>query len=122
MTNLFATRGRAVATMAAAPVMMLCSSLVAPTPAQAAASNPLTANADHVQVISDAALTEVKGSGPTADYYGFYGNYYANLAAYYGNYGLYYSGSTETNYYYYAYQYASNASNYYYYAYYFSPN
>lgn len=122
MTNLFATRGRAVATMATVPVMMLCSSLMAPTPAQAAASNPLTANADHVQVISDAALTEVQGSGPTADYYGYYGNLYANYAAIYGNYGQYYSGSAEKSYYYSAYQYANNATSYYYAAYYYSPN
>ena len=125
MTDLFARRGRAVATMATVPVMVLCSSLGAPTSAQAAeaaASNPLTANADHVQLIGDAALSEVKGSGPTADYYGYYGNYYANIAAVYGTYGLYYSGSIEKTYYYNAYQYANSAGNYYYYAYYYSPN
>lgn len=122
MTDLFARRGRAVATKATVPVMLLCSSLGAPTLAQAAGSNPLTANADHVQLISDAALSEVKGSGATADYYGYYGNLYSNLAAIYGSYGLYYSGSTEKAYYYDAYQYANTGATYYYYAYYFSPN
>jgi hypothetical protein len=81
--------------------------------AAAQASSPLLAGID-AKVNNVADNQKVVGKGSTANYYGYYGNYYNNLAGYYGNYGLY---QNSYSYYYNAYSYASDAATYYYYAY-----
>ena len=70
---------------------------------------------------------KVAGTGNTAAYYGYLGQYYSSRAVYYGalaNYYNYYTSSnsgssTARTYYYYAYTNANAARNYYYYAYYY---
>jgi hypothetical protein len=84
----------------------------------AQASSPLLAGID-AQVNTVADNQKVVGKGTTANFYGYYGNYYNNLAGYYGNYGLY---ANNYSYYYNAYTYAGYAASYYYDAYYYSKN
>ena len=81
------------------------------------AASPLLAGVGDVKVNTTADNQKVVGKGATANYYGYYGNYYNNLAGYYGNYGLY---TNNYSYYYSAYYYANTASNNYYNAYYYS--
>jgi hypothetical protein len=61
-----------------------------------------------VKVTTQTQNRGVVGKGYYADYYGFYGNYYSNLASQYGLYGLYYKGYS---YYNSAQSYAQNAAN-----------
>lgn len=85
------------------------------------AANPLLTGKSDALVVADKDLANVKGTGPNAQLYSYYGAYYGSYASQYGSYGDYYNynGSTgpsgnATNYYYYAYYY-SYYSNYYYY-------
>jgi hypothetical protein len=79
----------------------------------AKAASPLIEGID-AKVNTVADNKRVVGKGSTANYYGYYGNYYNNLAGYYGNYGLY---ANNYSYYYNAYSYATTAASYYYNAY-----
>ena len=83
----------------------------------AQAASPLFDNVGAVKVNTTEQNKAVVGKGATADYYGYYGNYYNNLAGYYGNRGLYYNNYSN---YYSAYAYTGYASNNYYFAYYYS--
>jgi hypothetical protein len=56
----------------------------------------------------------VTGKGFYADLYGYYGNYYNNIAGAYGNNGMYYKSYSD---YYSAYLYSGYATTDYYYAY-----
>jgi hypothetical protein len=85
------------------------------------AANPLLGGKSDTLVVADKDLANVKGTGPNAQLYSYYGAYYGSYASQYGSYGDYYNynGSTgpsgnATTYYYYAYYY-SYYSNYYYY-------
>jgi hypothetical protein len=89
------------------------------TAGAANAASPLTAGIDGLKVNTPADNQKVVGKGTTANFYGYYGNYYNNLAGYYGNYGLY---ANNYSYYYNAYTYAGYAATYYYDAYYYSVN
>ena len=81
----------------------------------ASASNPLMKTANHVQVVADGTMDDIKGSGYYSDYYGYYGNlyaYYAYLHSYYGRYYYASNSSDGQNSYYNAYIYSSYASAY----------
>jgi hypothetical protein len=111
MSQILGEQDMRKALLASAAVVLLASSA-------AQAANPLLAGID-AKVNTTADNQRVVGKGSTANYYGYYGNYYNNLAGYYGNYGLY---ANNYSYYYNAYSYASTAASYYYYAYYYSAN
>ena len=77
------------------------------------AADPLLGGTSGAVVVADKDLANVKGTGPTAAYYAYYGAYYASNAAYYGALGNYYNyfgydgpGNYATNYYSDAYYYA----------------
>jgi hypothetical protein len=61
----------------------------------------------------------VTGKGYYADLYGYYGNYFNNLAGVYGNNGMYFKSYSD---YYSAYTYSGYATTDYYYAYYYQLN
>jgi hypothetical protein len=79
----------------------------------AQAANPFVDGLD-AKINTVADNKKVVGKGATANFYGYYGNYYNNLAGYYGNYGLY---ANNYSYYYNAYSYSNTAASYYYDAY-----
>ncbi len=95
-------------------------SLTNPLTADAGESNPIFGDARVVE-LSTSENQDVAGKGYIADFYGYYGNYYASIASTYGYYGdLYDSYNYEVSYYYNAYLYAYYAALNYYYAYYYS--
>jgi hypothetical protein len=89
------------------------------------ADNPVTKG----KSIGDKEASEVTGTGPYAQYYGYLGSVYLGYAVVYDNIAQYYNylgqdgpNGNSTLYYYYAYQYAYYAYVYKYYAYYYSYN
>lgn len=75
--------------------------------AQAETPSPIFGSAT-VKLTTPSENRSVVGKGSLADYYGYYGNYYNNLAGAYGNYGFYFKNYS---YYYSAYSYASSAAS-----------
>ena len=116
MDDLYRKATRAVATVAIPALVGL--SLAAPASAEAASSNPLIANA---KVVADSALDEVKGTGPTADYWGRLGLAAATRARIWGFAGITRSGSSEETAYYNARNWSGYAYNYFNRAYFYSP-
>jgi hypothetical protein len=78
------------------------------------AASPLLEGVHNVTVNTGAENRQVVGKGATSDYYGYYGNYYNNLAGYYGLYGMY---ANDYSSYYSAYYYQTLAAESYYNAY-----
>jgi hypothetical protein len=79
----------------------------------ARADNPLLQGVGHVKVNTIADNKRIIGKGSTADYYGYYGNYYTAMAGAAGAWG-YLKG---TDYWKAAYDNQTQATTYYYYAY-----
>jgi hypothetical protein len=95
------------------------------------AADPLLGGKSDALVVADKDLAKVKGTGPYAQYYAYYGALYGSYAQLYGSYGTYYnylgydgsSGSNySTTYYSYAYQYAYLSYQSYYNAYVYAYN
>jgi len=61
------------------------------------AKNPLLNGVPSTAIVEEKDLASVKGSGPTAAYYSFYGGYYLQQAQYYANYGNYYNAVGYSN-------------------------
>lgn len=112
MDGVFSKRASAKRIAAAAATVLATLSFTLLADSSASASNPLMKSSDRIQVLSDGELSNVKGSGAYADYYGYYGYlnaYYAYQYSYLGRY-YYASNSAEsTNAYYNAYQYSYQA-------------
>jgi hypothetical protein len=95
---------------------------VASTAAVAADNNPIFGGAK-TTALSATESANVTGKGANANYYGYYGYYYANLAktySYNARYVYATNSTSETASYYYAYQAATYSAAYSYVAYYYS--